>query len=95
MALKTVVFHDASSFRAWLIGERRGASHVGHGSAPRWSGLAEDALVRKSLSKVLHAEVVVPRLREAHMLLMQLSEVHVVAAKDVPAPQFDGNVMAS
>lgn|GEM_PF-4133610 len=57
------------------------------------SGLATNALVRKSLCESLQTQVVIPRLGEAFVLLVKLDEMHVVVAHDVAAPLLDGNVI--
>src|SRR5579883_1268146 len=59
VALMTWVSMMVCSFRA-VEGEGHGAVHVGRGSAPRWSGLAANALVRERLCETLQAQVVVP-----------------------------------
>jgi len=59
------------------------------------SGLATNALVRKSLDKALQAQVVVPCLGESLVLLVKLHKMHVVAAHDVTAPLLDAQIIVA
>src|SRR6185437_13961171 len=85
VALMTWVSMMVCSFRA-VEGDGHGAVYVRRGSAPRWSGLAANALVRESLCETLQAQVVVPCLCETLVLLMQSNQVDIVATHDIPAP---------
>src|ERR1700723_438174 len=67
-------------------------------SAP-WAGklgLSAYVFVRiEDFGKSLKAQVVVPCLRKADMLLVQLEEIHIVVADDVAAPLLNGDVIVA
>ena len=83
----------------------RGRAEGGSGRAalhPLWSvkakgkGLAAYVLLRvEGLGVTLQTQVVVPRLREALVLLVQLHQVHVVVADDVAAPLLHAYIVVS
>src|SRR6185312_7186948 len=94
VALMTWVSMMVCSFRA-VEGEGHGAVHVGRDSAPRWSGLAANALVRESLCETLQSQVVVPCLCETLVLFMQNNQVDIVAAHDISAPLFHADIIVA
>jgi hypothetical protein len=49
----------------------------------------------EDFGKSLQAQVVVPCLRKADMLLVQLNEIHVVVADDVATPLLNGDVIVA
>src|SRR6187402_1552806 len=79
------------SFRA--VGLRVTERHTSGMVPLQRSGLAENALVRKSLFKALQSQVAVPRLGEALVLLLQLEQSDVVVVHDGAGYLLQGEVI--